>query len=263
MSLTFEHTGTKPCVAKSIGDIHNILDGKVPEDLKDKRLDAEAFLCGFEAGSTQDFASMGEAMAMNGLLFASRTDRRDVKDRLLWGRRFVTAGFFGIPKDSTPTARLFVDGEETVETLYTAILQEMKSPCCIVGSAFFSKASLTSLSAPPIYAEALFDHKEKYFKEGVQEMIKMPALLVGVATDYHEKSFSTANETLQKVLYHNPFGDTKAIASHTHVLMMRREIPNIQQLHPDDAIDVYHLLPSSVIARASLLVFAVECVDGL
>ena len=69
-----------------IGHVDNVINGIIPDELKNRRFLAADYQYGFELGSPQSIYNLGESIFLNGMLYASRTDvSRTERSALMWG----------------------------------------------------------------------------------------------------------------------------------------------------------------------------------
>lgn len=246
-----------------VGHVENVLFGKVPDVVKHKRYLAQAFQSGFEAGSPMGFLSLGEALAFNGILYASRTDRRDVEQRLVWGTEFVTSSFCLIPKGATPSWKVTGnDLQLDLDTLYSQLLSKVQKPYAFTGTIEFREAMTIELTSPAIYDEPIFDQRERYFAEPYVMRSDITGVVMGVVSDFYNHAFDTVNKDLRKVLYHNPVSDAQQSAAHAHMIATK-EWTLSSEMHPDKAVEVYHLFPPSKVRRIDLDLFPIQHVQDV
>jgi len=260
--LTFEKIKDEPSVMGYLGAIEDVIDGWVSESLQERRFLANGFQYGFQAGSPQSFLSLGEAIALNDTLYAARTDRIDVQNRLIWGGDFVTSAFFIIPHGCTCNYKVAQNSlVDSFEVLYEEILQEVVSPYVFVGTAIFSEVHVTAMTSPPIKKETIFESYETYFREPVQIQKNITAFVIGVVADFSNNNFLDINKKLRVALYRNPFDETKGPASHAHVLTIKQWVDHPSNIHPDDAFNIYHVFPVSRVEKIQLEIFKIGDVE--
>ncbi|MGE3953799.1 MAG: hypothetical protein AB7F31_01190 [Parachlamydiales bacterium] len=184
--------------AKIVGHIDHVLMGRVTKELKERWLDASAFLAAFEIGSPESMESLGETVVLNGTAYTQSTKTH----QLIYGPRLLTTGLFILPKGSQPTATL-TGGGLTAADLYKLGYQKAGGPFAYTGLITFDQLEATFITAPPIHNEAIFDHKERYYALPPIHQKGGYAAIVGVATDFSAPY--PLNKKLTSVLYKNPF----------------------------------------------------------
>ena len=244
-----------------IGHVNNVINGEIPESLRNRRFLASDYQYGFELGSPQSIYNLGESIFLNGILYTSRTGpNRTERSPLMWGPEFTTTGIFIIPKSAKENLHLkyFSFSEaSTLSAIYAEIYQQVKGPFAVVGCIELEHMRAKAITRPPINNENVFDHAREYFQEEDYIDDNVNIALTGVVSDYQDDSLASINTKLSSVLYNNPFAQQQALLSHTHALLLNRAIIEIDQVHPCHAVEVFHLMDDSVVRYANLKIYRI------
>lgn len=250
-----------------IGHVDNVINGIIPDALKNRRFLAGDYRYGFELGSPQSVYNLGESIFLNGMLYTSRTDvSRTERNALMWGPEFTTTGIFIIPKSAKQNLHLkyfsFEEAKNLAE-IYAEIFREVKGPFAVVGCIELAHIQAKAITRPPISHENVFDHAREYFQEEDYIDENVNIAVAGVVSNYQDENLSAINEKLSSVLYHNPFAQEQALLSHTHALLLNRAIIEIDKVHPRHAVEVFHLMDESVVRYANLQIFRIADLEEI
>lgn len=244
-----------------IGHVDNVINGIIPEELKNRRFLAGDYRYGFELGSPQSVYNLGESIFLNGMLYTSRTDvSRTERNALMWGPEFTTTGIFIIPKTAQENLHLkyfsFTE-TKTLADIYTEIFNQVKAPFAVVGCIELAKIHAKAITRPPINHENVFEHAREYFQEEDYIDDNVSIAVTGVVSDYGDDSLSAINDKLTSVLYYNPFAQQQSLLSHTHALLLNRPIIDVDEVHPRHAVEVFHLMDESLVRYANLQIYRI------
>ncbi len=235
-----------------IGSVDNVINGVVPEDLRNRRFSAAAVRYGFELGSPQGICNLGECIIFNGLIYSSRTDpTRKERDPLMWGPEYVTPGIFLIPGNARPNWTVSfssLDEEIALSSIYSMIYEKTSRPFAVLGCAELAKMRARSVTHPPIEHENLFSHESKYFEEKEENDEDVSIAFMGAVAKMGEAGSEETMRKLRSVLYCNPFNLQKeGFLSHTHAAVLTRPLTEISRIHPQHVCRVAHLMDDSLI----------------
>ena len=261
-TVNLKKQNDNPNMLLYIGHVNNVINGIMPDKLKNRRFMANSFKYGFEAGTPQGIYNIGECIIMNGLIYSSRTDStRRERDHLMWGPEFVTPGMFLVPH----SCKVNFTGDYcslykgiSFDDFYKFIFNKIKGPFTIVGCAELSYCRTVSVTHSPIEQECIFDHKEKYYDENIATENNVSIAFIGVVSNPFDKSLSDINKKLDAVLYYNPFSKESELSAHTHALTLQKPEVDIEKVHPHDAIDVVHLTGESVLRYIKFEIYTIE-----
>jgi hypothetical protein len=264
-AVKIKKVSSSPNILLYIGHVKNVINGIVPDKLKNQRFMADSFKYGFEAGTPQGIYNIGECIIMNGLIYSSRTDlTRNERDHLMWGPEFVTPGMFLVPHSCevsfTGDYCSLYDGI-TFDEIYKSIFTRINRPFTIVGCAELSYSRTVSVTHSPIEKECIFDHKEKYYDENVIVENNANIAFMGVVSNPFDNSLISLNKKLDAVLYYNPFSEKRDLISHTHALTLLKPEVDIENVQPHNAKDVVHLTGESVIRYAKFEIYMIDDIE--
>lgn len=265
--LIIERASEKPNTLGAIGSVENVVRGIVPETLKNRRFSASEMRYGFELGSPQGIRNMGECIAMNGLLYSSRTDAtRKERDPLMWGPEFVTSGIFLVPNTCEPNLKISycsLDKNLSIREIYKKIYKITGAPFAIAGCAELAQLRSQAITYSPVENESIFSNPKKYFCDEESVERDTSIALVGVVSDFSDAGNPVINEKLRTVLYYNPFNRQSAkLVSHSHAATLTNPILNTGEIHPHHVKSVVHLMDDSLVRYIKAEVFVIADIEN-
>ena len=261
--IEIRHKSDNKNILAYIGSVDNVINGIVPEELKNRRFSASKVKFGFELASPQGIYNLGECILMNSLIYSSRTDRtRLERDPLMWGPEFVTSGIFLIPQNCVENLELSycsLENSVTLKNIYRQIYAKSKKPFAITGCAELSLLKSKSITYSPIEKENIFANEKKYFMEEEHHDANMNIAFMGVVSDMESKDESDINIKLKSVLYYNPYNKQSSdLVSHTHAAVLTNPIVEIAEVQPHNVKDVIHLMDDSLVRYIKASVYLID-----
>lgn len=243
------------------GSVQDVIAGICRDPLK--KLNAKDYRYGFEVASPLNKESIGEAVLVNGYCFSASPLEGD-EGKTLSGENFVSHGVFLVPHTAKPTHTFSVDRPINMDDFVAQALQQSQAPCLYVANVVFQTLSATYIARAPIYHENIFEHKDIYYSHAPRLYHNVNAWIVGVVTDYHNPQFEQANQSLEVVLYRNPFDRSGALSNHTHGIVLCDSLET-DAIHPDKVEQVLHIFnKDTVIASISSgELYAIQSVQTL
>ena len=263
-----QKSSAPPTTLWYVGDVNDVIAGRVPEEAPKRWIDADSFLLGFEAGSPEGIGGLGEFLAVNGTAYAKSTDMLSPHYyQVASGPRFVTTGAVFLPRGSKPALTASLDGSTTttMAMLYDDLYRAAGNRAFVVaGFVEWDTLDTLSVSQAPIFGEDLFKNKARYYGFGPQKRATVSTYLVGCAANFAAETDSKRREPLGRILYNNPFDTGKGLATHAHVLVLNEANANSSgTIDPPEVADVCHLLSQSVVRRAELGVYPIDRLEPL
>ncbi len=250
--LKIRNKSEKGNILAYIGSVDNVINGIVPEELKNRRFDASKVKFGFELGSPQGIYNLGECILMNSLIYSSRTDKtRKERDPLMWGPEFVTSGMFLVPQGCVENMEISYCSLErslTLESIYRQIYLISEKPLAVIGCAELSLLRSKSITYSPIEKENIFTYEKKYFTEAELHDTNMSIAFMGVISNMERKDEKDINKKLESVLYYNPYNKQKSnLVSHTHAAILTNPIVEISEVQPHNVKEIIHIMDTSLV----------------
>lgn len=228
-----------------IGSVTDVIAARLPEALSGRRFKAPDYEYGFELASPEGTSSLGEALIVNGLCYATSTDPGSPDyGRTISGPEFATGGMFLVPHNAKPSHRVSFKAVDTPLPLidfYKELYGRFRQPMAFVGVAELSDLHGTAIGKPPIDGRAIFEHREYYFPWPEPRARNVSAFIIGAFTDYREASLDAINAQLEVVLYRNPFDAASVLTHHAHVLTLKKAVDRIEEIAPGLADQTLHL----------------------
>lgn len=241
----------------TIGSVVDVIEGRV--DIPLKFVDISGTIAGFEAGSPYGESSIGEMVSFNGIVFSRSTDlTSDKYNQLIVGNKLVSNGAAFIRKGEKPSIVVRISSPCSLLDVYSSIYEDLKEPFVVVGVADFSRTLVTAITCPPINNENIFDNHEKYYGDGNYEVRNGRMAIVGCAADLSNVKNNSQLLALQSVLYDNPSDENRRLTAHTHGLLLRLPIQDVNEIKKDSGENVYHIFHSSTISFGEFQVYKVR-----
>eukprot|EP00727_Mastigamoeba_balamuthi_P006552 m51a1_g2517 hypothetical protein (267) ;mRNA; r:197162-197962 len=258
-----------------LGDVQNVIQGRVPAELRGVGIDTQRFHCGFEIGDVSPaFAGLGEMTLVGRRAYLRSTDRsRPDYLKTLNTERLYTTGAVFVPTGATPSATIDVDAP----TVWLDVLQRLhaanaRGPLMFCGFVHFSRMRATYITRSPVDGKNIFENKSEFFDDGNQVVEDVWAAAVGCVHLYGQPATpADVEKELTRVLYRNPNEVSAAeLSVHTHVVTLNggreavdRAAGNVESLRHEDAKDSWHLLSDSVADYARIEVFGMSSLSQL
>jgi len=255
----------RPVAALMIGSVVDTLAGRVDPRLCKQRFRATDYAFGFEAASPKELSSVGESVLVNGTCYATSTEEGSLDyGKVIWGSEFVTGGMFLLPKGVQPTHRLNLTAPMQFDQLCHRIYQGVQRPVAFVGIWESETLYTMAIGKPPIHGRPIFENREYYFPMPPQTLRGTHAFVMGVMTFYGDKQWQILNKNLEVVLYKNPFDREFSLSSHTHCLVLKSEVTQIDQVIPTVVERCLHVFTDkTTVKKAHLNLYALDRVDPL
>jgi hypothetical protein len=241
-----------PCTLGVIGSVNDVIAGVVDPMLAKRRFLAKDYRFGFEIGSPHSLQSLGEAILVNKLLFATSTDKNNNYLKTISGESFYTTGLFVVPHEAKPNYDLQPSNAPLGLNYYTFwrdIYQQIKKPVLFAALMRFKPLSATYIQAPPIQKENIFTHKDKYY--GSQPPLAVQdcySFIVGVLAHLKQDDPEIVDK-LKVVIYQNPFDLKDELTIHTHGIVLNNLVPNYAAITPHNVAQTVHLLNADTLIQ--------------
>jgi len=244
--LIIETTGHAAAKMGFIGSVADFPTARLPDTLSNRTFLAANYLYGFEQASPRGKYSLGEAVIVNGVCYATSSDITSSDyNHMIYGRKFATEGVFIIPRGVEPSHKgTFKSAGSNINLMdvYQKIYEKVKQPAVFVGIVEFSNFHGTAIGKSPIDEKTTFDNKNGHSPNPEIKSANVTALLIGVLTDYNDAEFSVLNKQLEIILYKNPADMDQVLTCHAHTLTLRQSVNRIEDINPDLVEGSLHLL---------------------
>ena len=250
-----------PSTIEVVGDVNDVIRGIVPPGCATRRLRADAVRAGFIVGSPRDLESMGEMIMVNGHAFCCSTSANDLHATLS-GPAVYTTGACLIPKGAVPTRRIGPLRDLSWSELCEAVARSSgggdgsgSRGVVFTGIVHFRVLRAVQISAPPIFGEAIFSNRERYYKVPPEERAVVRCFVMGAAS-------ARIGGGVEKFLYAGGTGiagrdaaEEVDVTHHTHALELDAACGGEDEISPETALGVYHLSGDAVVSEATIDVF--------
>jgi len=255
-----------------VGDVQKVLAGTVTYgDLVD--MDPGNILYSLGAGSFDDEKGIKEMLALNGTVYLKGLNPAN-NYAIERSRAVLKSPFtFGMKKGTLPNKVLYFEpsAPTALGELYEQLSADYERTFGIYGVALFEEMKTTALKTPPIYNEPIATPatQAKYFHP-VGSFKDRAGVFFGVVVDPRKEVPGAKYDTaLEGRMFYISFAErAKAtLQSHSHVLFPANAVDVPRLRDPEAAVkwasnlafeDIHHLLTSSKIKRALLLVYDVQ-----
>ncbi|NNM58383.1 MAG: hypothetical protein HKM04_01025 [Legionellales bacterium] len=244
--LILTRTEAPTSILAYIGSVNNVLAARFPPELTAQRFNASDYAFGFEIASTDYEDALGEAILLNNYCYATSTEYDSAHYyQLRTAQDFITSGMFIIPRDCQAgwiAHYITQDHPLSFADFYLQLYQKVLTPMAFVALVEFENLHSIAIARPPIDGRAIFDHSDYYYSIPATKQRAVPAVVIGVLTDYSNPSFAAVNKQLEAVLYNNPM-DTRSfpLTHHAHLLTLKMLPSSLLEVSPAMADKVRHL----------------------
>jgi hypothetical protein len=255
-----------------VGDVQKVLAGTVTNgDLMD--LDPGNILYSLGAGSVDDEKGIKEMLALNGTVYLKGLNPGN-NYAIERSRTILRSPFtFGMKKGTLPNKVLYFEppAPAALADLYEQLSADYERAFGIFGVALFEEIKTTALKTPPIYNEPISTPatQAKYFQP-VGSFKDRAGVFFGVVVDPRKEVRGGKYDTsLEGRMFYISFADRAqaTLQSHSHILFPENPVDIPRLRDPEAAVrwasglafeDIHHLLTSSKIKKALLLVYDVQ-----
>lgn len=254
VDFAIETTGRGAARLGYIGSVIDVIAAMLPDNLSSRKFKAADYAYGFELATPRDRYSLGEALIVNGICYATSTDKGSPDyNHTIFGPEFITGGMFLIPEGLEPSHRVRYEAGSSPLSLadfYAEMFKSLKQPSAFVGVIEFAHFHATAIGKPPIDGKNIFEHKTDYFPHPEITGNNVSAIIIGAFTDYGEAKLSEINRQLEVVLYKNPFDAGSILSNHAHVLTLKQPVGRIEDCRPENADRTLHLFADGTSIRS-------------
>ncbi|HSX11831.1 MAG TPA: hypothetical protein VLF94_08965 [Chlamydiales bacterium] len=260
MPLKITSTGESPVAAIAIGTVTDTLKGVIDPKLKKKRFRASDYSFGFAGGSPREITSIGESVLVGGVCYATSTDIESPDyGKVIHGPEFVTGGMFLLPKGALPTHLLTLSESMKFEDLISEIYHSVQRPVAFVGLWDSEILSTMAIGRAAIDGLPIFENRDYYFPKPLQTLQKVRCFIMGVATSFGDAQWKSLNKQLEAALYNNPLDRQGALTSHTHCVVVNKDVARIENVHPGVVQACYHVFADkTTLSNAHLNLYTLD-----
>lgn len=248
-----------------LGNIQDVIAGKVSDQTTGRVLHASDFAYGFELGTPKEPQSLGETVIVNGYCFTTSTDPSSPEyHQVISGTKFRAGGLFIIPKGMKPTHQAVFTKKLKLEDIYRNLEQQLAEPFAFAGFFHFVSLHGLALSKAPIEGKNIFENQSEYYAHPEIRRENVLGFVVGVVADEKKISDKILHEEILNVLYRNPLDTKGTLLYHAHVLTFKNSVGKVEDIHPDNVDQCLHLLnEGSTIDSAEVDLFAIQKIKKL
>jgi hypothetical protein len=227
------------------GSIQKVLAGNPDEKWKSAVFQANDYKLGFGAASPESFESLGEGIIINGHCFATVTNPTTPDYmKTVGAHRYYSMLMSAIPKEAEPS--FICTGQPVESDLYTvlsSLYEQTKQSVAWGGLMKCSQINSMILKKSPIYGDSIFDHKSEYVEK---KLFDTPSwvYMMGLYTSDDAPNKPLVDELKERAFYVNPLDEQQEILTHTHGLLLKKEVSNLQAINlevPSHAIHVLNM----------------------
>lgn len=243
------------------GSVVDVLRGQPPTP--DHWIELSPYVAAFEAGSPLDAESIGEFISFNGVGYTRSTQAGVGQGQLILGDRITSNGAVFLPRDARPAAVVEVHCDIAMTDLYESLHAQIGAPLCFIGTALFKRYHVTAITHAPIYGEEILQHREKYYAEPPIDLADVRAGMMGCIANLSDVTGDGLREGLGAVLYQNPLDPPAVLSAHTHTLQLKENVRRVQDILPEIAISVHHIIADSVVTSGRFEVYRINDITRL
>lgn len=245
--LVLAKTAAPHSILGYLGDIKDVLAARFPQAIRNHRFNASDYAYGFEIASTDYEDALGEAMLLNNYCYTTSTAVDTAHYyQLRTAPDFITSSMFIIPRACQAgwiAHYAIQDKPLSFPDFYLKLAEKVNAPLGFVALVDFEDLKSIAIGKPPINGQAVFEHTEYYYPFSATLAHGVPAVVIGVLTDYTNPDFQTVNQQLESVLYNNPMDNREfPLTHHAHLLTLDTLPSSLLEVNPAMAKEVRHLV---------------------
>lgn len=208
---------TTPCVA---GDLTARAQARVPDNIREKYLDASNMLFGLGSAAIGGWEGLGDAIAVGGLVWV-RTTRADSAKYFdtVSNRYFQSNGFAYIPSDREHESRLHLEPAMPFSRLWETLATKYPEGVMFSGYVRLAPLRLIAIARPAIDGRAVLKNAPSYYTRPMESAPEGWAYVVGIAAAKSTIS-RTDRDWLSSLLAARP-GRTGQGAGLAHALWLK------------------------------------------
>ncbi|MBM3207451.1 MAG: hypothetical protein FJZ57_02440 [Chlamydiae bacterium] len=236
-------TGSKSITLEYFGSVRDVIEGKITKEAKTTYFEAKEFNLGFECASPIDYRSLGESVLVNDRCFTKSTqaDSEQYK-KIIYGHEFISSGFVFISSCMPTHLAKMEEGYTDLDTLLIWLFDKIRTPFVISGFIKFERLNGIYIVKPPIENKNIFENKEVYYPDKIEEYEDVYGYVIGVVSDPTETRLAELNQKLRVCLYENPIDSPIELIKHIHVLTLAKKSSHKDQIIPGNVTDCLHLV---------------------
>lgn len=246
----------RPVSTCVLGDAGARAAGVIPERLRARHFDSARMRAGL-GSAAGDWAGLGDALAVNGRLWARTTDRRaDHYYRAIAVREFATSHFVYVPTGHAPADR-FAPAGGTLRELATELVRRYPGGAIAAGYVRFAQLNTIAIGAPPIGGLAVTRNAARYYTRPLESSRDSWAYVVLLAG----RRTTLASDELHRRLL-APTGGRDATLWLAHALRLRAPPPDTAQGPLEaDVVALGQVVDGSVLDEGALDLFPMTRVE--
>lgn len=149
------------CVA---GGAHSRAQAEVPEELRDRYLDAETMRVGLGSAAIGGWKSLGDALVVDGRAWLRTTHKNSPRYyRVVANRYFQSNYFVSVPAAREPAENLMVRPGTTLRALADGLARRFPAGVIAAGYARFDTLASIAIAAPAVNGEPIARHAARYY----------------------------------------------------------------------------------------------------
>lgn len=245
-----------------LGDARALHAAVVPPELANEVFAAGHIRAGFGVASTREWTRLGEAIAVDGMLYTRPTDpaARDYY-QLDSGHTFRSSAFAALPDDAVTRERVVLRAGQNFETLWRELGAQFPDGALAVGLVEFRRLQTLAIARAPTLGLPVYSASALYYTEPMETRAPALALIVGLAAHRNVLSARGGEELFARLVARRPDGRADLYAQ-ALVLDAPRLTSWSQLPRPLPAQAVGRIAGTSVIERGELLLYPATQLDA-
>jgi hypothetical protein len=238
-----------------IGDVRARLAARVPEELRNRQLDAGQLLAGLGTAAIGGWEGLGDALVVSGQAFVGSTRPGTPVSRTLVNDRFFqTSNLVYVPLAARARDTLRVKPGTPLDSLWRQLAVRYPDGVLVAGNVQWQQLYRYAIARPPIEGLPVLEHSAHYYTQAMESLPNVWSVLVGIAA--HPRAMPSGSTLTANLFARRPDGN---LDLPVHVLVLKT-MP-LDPLHPpagELAVSVGRAAAGSILAGGVLALYPLQ-----
>jgi hypothetical protein len=238
-----------------VGDVRARLAARVPEELRNRQLDATGLLAGVGTAAVGGWEGLGDALVVPGHAFVHSTrPGTPVYQALVNDRIFQTNNLVYVPLAARARDTVRVEPGTPLDSLWRQLAARYPDGVLVSGTVQWQELRRYAIARPPIEGLPISEHAAHYYTQAMESLPNVWSVLVGIAA--HPRAMPSGNLLYANLFARRPDGGLDLPA---HVLVLKG-MP-LDPLRPpaiEQAVSIGRAATGSLLAGGVLALYPLD-----